>query len=173
MNIALIGYRGTGKSTIGKILAEYLGFIYVSFDEEIIRRAGMPVTEIVATHSWDYFRDLEEQVTQDLTSLDRHVLDTGGGIITRPRNIDRLRRSSLVFLLEATVEDIIDRIGGDSQRPSLTGTKSFVDEIVEVLSERQPLYEQAAHHRINTSRMSPAGAAEEVLKIVRGLNDSS
>jgi len=162
MNIALIGYRGTGKSTIGKILAERLDFEYVEMDSEIEKLAGISIPEIVDHYSWDHFRDLESQVVETFTARNRQVLDTGGGVITRPQNRELLKKNALVFLLEANVEDIIKRISGDGARPSLTGTKTITEEVVDVLKERGPLYEETAHFRLNTSELSPG---EIVLKI--------
>ena len=167
MNCVIIGYRGTGKSTVGKLLAPELGFTYVSLDEEIVRHAGMSVPEIVATHSWEHFRDIESAVTATCAKRDAQVLDTGGGIVTRPANVQRLREKGIIFLLESTIADIVARIGTDSQRPSLTGTRSFTDEVAEVLAERQPLYHAAAHHTIDTSALSVEEAAQEIAALFR------
>ena len=86
MNIVLIGYRGTGKSAVGKILAAQLGRRLVSTDEEIIRRAGKSIPDLVAAQGWEYFRDLESAVCQDLAGRDNLVIDTGGGAILRDEN---------------------------------------------------------------------------------------
>ena len=146
MNIVLIGYRGTGKSAVGKILAAQLGRRLVSTDEEIIRRAGKSIPDIVAAHGWEYFRDLESAVCQDLAGRDNLVIDTGGGAILRDENVKVLKGNGRLIWLTASVETIAVRIGGNSQRPSLTGTKSHVAEIGDVLSERIPKYQAAADH---------------------------
>jgi len=78
MNVVLIGYRGTGKSTVGKVVAARLGCPIVSTDREIIRRAGSSIPDIVAAHGWDYFRDLESAVCLELAGQDNLVIDTGG-----------------------------------------------------------------------------------------------
>lgn len=167
MNLVLIGYRGTGKSTLGKRLAEVLSLKYVSLDEEIIRHAGMSIPDIVEKHSWDHFRELEEATVEDVTQRDGQVLDTGGGVITRPKSIERLRQTGVVFLLEAEIDDILERIGGDTQRPSLTGNKSFLEEVREVLEERNPLYRKTAHHVIDTSALAPEAAVEKIATTFR------
>ena len=154
MNIVLIGYRGTGKSTIGRKLAGQSGRKLVSTDNEIIRRAGRSIPDIVAAHGWEYFRDLESQVCQDFASGDNLIIDTGGGAVLRGDNVDALRRTGRLFWLTASVETIKVRIGGDTQRPSLTGGKSFVDEIDEVLRERTPKYQAAADQTIPTDGRS-------------------
>ena len=167
MNLVLIGYRGTGKSTIGKILAAELDLEYVCLDDEIAALAGMTIPEIVKAFSWEHFRDLEEQVVKVCTGRDGQVLDTGGGVITRLSNIPQLKESGIVFLLTATVEDIVRRIGSNQGRPSLKGTKSFTDEVVEVLTEREPLYREAAHFTMNTSQASPRQIARQVAEQFR------
>jgi shikimate kinase len=165
VNLVLIGYRGTGKSTVGRLLAEQIGFAYVELDAEIARHAGMSIPEIVERHSWAYFRDLEEEVVKVCSAKQDQVLDTGGGVITRPVNSSRLRKSGLVFLLQADVQQIAARIGGDDQRPSLTGNKTFLEEIEEVLAEREPLYQAAAHFVIETSGRTPEDVAAEILEL--------
>lgn len=154
MNIVLIGYRGTGKSSVGKALAARLGRELVSTDSEIVRRAGCSIPEIVAQHGWEYFRDLESDLCRNLADRDQLVIDTGGGAIVRPRNVEMLKRNGRLFWLTASVESIAARIGGDTQRPSLTGTKSFVEEIQDVLRERAPKYQAAADHVIPTDDRS-------------------
>jgi shikimate kinase len=153
MNLVLIGYRGTGKSTIGKLLSESLNMPYVGFDEEIVKRSGMTIPEIVERFSWDHFRDIETKVVKEYSSLDNQVLDTGGGVITREENTVCLKKTGIVFLLETEIKDIIQRIGISEDRPSLTGAKNFIEEIEEVLELRQPLYQSAADFVVNTSHL--------------------
>lgn len=172
MNLVLVGYRGTGKSTIGKRVAEILKLDYVSLDAEIVRRAGMSIPEIVDQHSWGYFRDLEEEVTRDFSEKDHQVIDTGGGVVTRQANISRLRRSGYVFLLTAELEDILERITGDKERPSLTEAQSLREEVIQVLEERAPLYEAAAHSRVNTSVLSAEEAAKWISKTFLSLDSA-
>lgn len=163
MNIVLIGYRGTGKSTVGKIIATRLGRSIVSTDAEIVKRMGQSIPEIVAEHGWDYFRDLESQVCKELAGRDGLVIDTGGGAILRAQNVELLKKTGTLFWLTASVDTIIQRIGRDTQRPSLTGTKSFVDEIEDVMRERTPQYEAAADHRIATDGRSIVQIADAIL----------
>ncbi|MCI0426876.1 MAG: shikimate kinase, partial [Nitrospiraceae bacterium] len=143
MNIVLIGYRGTGKSTVGRLLAARLGRELVSTDAEIVKRAQRTIPEIVAQQGWDYFRDLESNICRELASRDHLVIDTGGGAVLRAQNVEALKKDGTLFWLTASVGTIAKRIGGDNQRPSLTGTKSFVDETEDVLRERTPKYRAA------------------------------
>jgi shikimate kinase len=163
MNVVLIGYRGTGKSTVGKIVAARLGRTIVSTDAEIVKRTGQSIPELVGQQGWDYFRDLESQVCRELAGRDGLVIDTGGGAILRSQNVEALKKTGILFWLTASVDTIAKRIGQDTQRPSLTGTKSFVDEIQEVLLERTPKYEAAADHVIATDGRSIVRIADEVL----------
>jgi shikimate kinase len=106
MNIVLIGYRGTGKSTVGKMLASRLGRELVSTDREIVKRAGRSIPEIVAEHGWEHFRDLESEVCRDLAGRDNLIIDTGGGAILRRENVDVLKRNGRLFWLTASVDTI-------------------------------------------------------------------
>jgi shikimate kinase len=166
MNIVLIGYRGTGKSTVGKVLAARLGRPVVSTDAEIVRRAGQTVPEIVAQHGWDRFRDLESTVCQDFAIRDGLIIDTGGGAILRPHNVECLKKTGVLFWLTASVATIASRIGSDTQRPSLTGTKSFVAEVEEVLTVRTPKYQEAADHVIPTDNRSINQIVDAILSCI-------
>ncbi|OQW33112.1 MAG: shikimate kinase [Nitrospira sp. SG-bin1] len=163
MNVVLIGYRGTGKSTVGKILAARLGRVLVSTDAEIVKFVGQSIPEIVETNGWEYFRELETKVCQELSGRIGLVIDTGGGAILRPRNVEVLKETGKLFWLTASVNTIAKRIGQDSQRPSLTGSKSFVDEIEDVLCERTPKYEAAADYVIETDEKSVTQVTDEIL----------
>ena len=171
MNIVLIGYRGTGKSTIAKVLAAKLGRGLVSTDKEIVRRAGRSIPEIVSEHGWEHFRDLESEVCRGLAGQDNLVIDTGGGAILRQENVDVLKQHGLLFWLTASVETIAGRIGGDAHRPSLTGTKSFVEEIQEVLRERTPRYQTAADHVLPTDGRSIDQLVENILDLIKPVAD--
>ncbi|HEY7533857.1 MAG TPA: shikimate kinase [Nitrospiraceae bacterium] len=166
MNIVLIGYRGTGKSTVGKVLAARLGRECLSTDAEIVCREQRTISEIVAQRGWDYFRDVESDVCRVLAERDLLVIDTGGGAILRPQNVEALRRNGKLFWLTATVETITSRIGGETHRPSLTGTKSFVEEVQEVLRDRIPKYQAAADHIIQTDGRSIQQLTETILALV-------
>jgi shikimate kinase len=163
MNIVLIGYRGAGKSSVGTLLSERLGWPLISTDAEIVKRLKLSIPQIVEQLGWDNFRAVESEVCRDVAQRDRVIIDTGGGAILRPENVESLRAHGLLFWLTAEIPTIIQRIGGDTGRPSLTGTKSFTEEIEEVLRERRPKYQAAAHHVIRTDGRTVVQVAEEVL----------
>ena len=163
MNILLIGYRGTGKSEVGKIVAETLRMKYVSMDATIVEKAGISIPEIVEKHGWPGFRDMESDVARELAQADNLVIDSGGGIIERPENIEALQVNSRIVWLRASVDTIVSRIQGDTQRPSLTGGKSFTEEVAEVLERRTPKYAAAAHCEIDTDPLTPDQVAGRVI----------
>ena len=168
MNIVLIGYRGTGKSTVAEILGRRLSMRVVGMEDEIIRRAGKNIPEIVDESGWDHFRDMESKIAADLGAEDGLIIDAGGGVIVRPQNIDSLKKNGIVFWLVADKRTIVERIRDDIQRPSLSGSKSFVDEIAEILAERTPKYKAAADHTIDTVRSTPDEAAQTIADIFLG-----
>ena len=167
MNLVLIGYRGTGKSTVAELLATQLGWKAVSTDAQIAEKAQRSIPDIVASDGWEHFRNLETEVCLALKDRDRLVIDTGGGIILRPDNVEALKPNGLVFWLTATVSTITRRIADDTQRPALTAGKTFVEEIQDVLTERTPKYQAAADHTIATDDLSPEEIASRILTIAR------
>ena len=172
MNTVLIGYRGTGKSVVAALLSERLGQPAVGMDAEIVKRAGSPIPEIVETHGWPRFRDLESEVVRELSRRDQIIIDTGGGVIERPENVDTLHRNGILFWLTAPVDVIVARIESGTDRPSLTKGKSFTDEVEEVLARRRPLYAAAADHEIDTAGRTPGQVAEAILAILSDTSSS-
>jgi shikimate kinase len=165
MNIVLIGYRGTGKSTVGRIVAERLSMRTVSMDSEIVKKAALTINQIVEQYGWNTFRDLETELTKELTVQNGLVIDTGGGVIERQENVDNLQRNSVVFWLKASVDILAVRIRRDTSRPALTSGKTFVEEIAEVLERREPLYRSAAHHEIETDNKTPGQIADSIITL--------
>lgn len=162
MNIILIGYRGTGKSHVGSILAKRFKRTLVSIDAEIVKSAGKSIPEIVAASGWPAFRDLETAEARKLAGRDDLVIDCGGGIIERPENVAILQGNAIVFWLRAEVATIVGRIAHDNQRPALVAGKTFTEEIAEVLEGRTPKYRAAAHHEIVTDGLTPEEVAVQI-----------
>jgi shikimate kinase len=165
MKIVLIGYRGTGKSVVGELVAERLRIKCIAMDEKIVQKAGMSIPDIVENHGWTIFRDMESEVAKELAKFDNIIIDTGGGIIERPENIKALKRNSLIVWLKASVGTIVSRIQGGTERPSLTGGKSFTEEVAEVLEQRNPKYRNAAQYGIDTDRLTPEQVADRIIEI--------
>ena len=167
MNIVLIGYRGTGKSTVATLLASDLRMPQICLDEEIVKRAGKRIPEIVAAHGWEYFRDLESEVAADYGNKDGWVVDAGGGVILRDENVQNLRRNGTLLWLTAPPSVLIDRIKDDTERPALKDGKTFLEEVEEVLEERLPLYRSAAHVSIDVSASTPEEVSSRIQAILR------
>ena len=165
MNIVLIGYRGTGKSVVGTLLSERLQMPCIGMDAEIVKRAGTPIPEIVEKYGWPKFRDIESEEARELAGLDNIIIDTGGGVIERPENIEALQTNSRIFWLKASVDAIVARIEGGIERPSLTSGKTFTEEVAEVLERRIPKYKSAAHSEIDTDELTPEQVADRIVEI--------
>jgi shikimate kinase len=165
MNLVLIGYRGTGKTVIARLLAEQLGMKCISMDAEIVRQTGLEIPEIVEKHGWEAFRNRETQVARQLAEMDDIIVDTGGGVIERSENIEALKANSLIFWLKASAEVIVSRIASSTERPALTEGKTFTQEVADILAERIPKYAAAAHFEIETDKDSPDRAAAHIAEI--------
>jgi len=166
MNIVLIGYRGTGKSCVGEILGNRLEMTCIGMDKKIIESAGMPIPEIIEKFGWSKFRDMESELVRQLSPCDQVIIDTGGGVIERPDNIEALKRNGVIFWLKASVNTIVERIHEDTQRPSLTAGKSFTEEVEEILTKRIPKYKKAAQFEIETDNLTPEQVADKIMDIL-------
>lgn len=168
--LILIGYRGTGKTTIGRLLGRRLNLPAFDSDPEIERKAGKNIAAIFAEDGESEFRELEARTIAEI--LDREealILSTGGGAILRPETRKLLRDAGRVVWLTASAETILDRIRGDAAsattRPSLTGLPPL-EEIVKLLETRNPLYDETAHHRIETDLFVPEELADGIQTIL-------
>ncbi len=166
MNIVLIGYRATGKSTLARLLAQRLGWEWIDGDVEVERRAGKAIARIFAEDGEPAFRDLEAQVTCELCRRDRLVLAAGGGAPLRPETRQAMRVGGKVVWLVARPETILDRMSADpttpGRRPSLTG-RGQLEEIVHLLAVREPIYRQTADLVVDTDGRAPEALADEIL----------
>jgi len=168
MNIFLIGYRGTGKTTIGRMLAKRLAMDFLDSDDLIEEREGRKIKEIFEREGEPYFRGVEKAVFDGIGKLDGKVVACGGGAVLDPSNISVMRKG-IVVLLEADVETIYGRISRsmkNSDRPALTGLPAEA-EIKELLAKRKPFYQGAAHHTINTAELSKEEAVAKIEGLVR------
>ena len=167
MILTLIGYRATGKTTLAKVLAERLGWDWIDADVEIERRAGKSIARSFAEDGEPAFRDLEAQVIADLCRRDRLVLATGGGAPLRPESRRAMRETGKVVWLTARPEMILARMTADAattaRRPNLTHN-SPLDEIVELLKSREPVYRESADWTVDTEGRTPEILAEEILQ---------
>ena len=170
MNLLLIGYRGSGKSAVARLVAERLGWDWVDADVELERRAGKSIAAIFADDGEPVFRDLESQLLAELVGSDRCVLALGGGVILRPENRALIRQAGPVVWLTADADILHARIAADpntgAQRPNLTA-QGGVEEIRRLLAMREPFYRECAGVVVETSGRSVAEVAEAVVKSLR------
>jgi shikimate kinase len=163
MNIVLIGFRATGKTTIGKALAKSLKYKYLSIDKEIKKDNNKSISAIVEEKGWEYFRKSESGIIANLKSLDNYVIDTGGGSILSERNRKNLKKLGIVVLFEASLDFIVRRISEGKDRPKLTGQNSLKEEVKLLLEERSVLYNSIADFSIDTSKCT----ALQAVKIIK------
>jgi shikimate kinase len=166
MNIYLVGYRCTGKTSVGKLLAKQTGWSFVDADRFLVEYYGMTVDAIVSEKGWADFRQRERWILKKLHRLDRHVISTGGGVILDKKNRQRIRKSGVAIWLKASTETILQRIRGDAashmMRPSLTG-RSLADEVAETMAEREPLYRETGEIEITTDKIEVHGVCADIL----------
>jgi shikimate kinase len=169
-NVALIGYRGSGKTTVGRLLAKRLGWTFVDTDDLIVSDAGTSIADIFAAEGETGFRQHEYQAIAGVTQGTHQVIAVGGGAVTDADNVERLRSGGTVVWLTAPPEVLWARIKQDEQtasaRPDLT-TGGGLAEVRTVLAEREAAYEAAADVRMDTANRSPddvAAAAETAVR---------
>lgn len=154
MNVVLTGLRGTGKSTLGRVLARLLGYGFRDTDKDIVRRAGMPINDLVAQHGWDHFRALERQVVADAARLHQRVIAVGGGALIDADNARAVKAHGTVVLLVCDLAVLAARIARHSHRPSLTGQGPAEAEIAQVWAERRERYHAVADLTYDVSAQS-------------------
>jgi len=141
-NIALIGFMGVGKSTVGRMVAHQLGFEFADTDELIESRLGCTIAEFFKTQGEPKFRELERGLLREIAGWERRVIATGGGFAAQPGTLDELKQHALVICLWATPETVYDRVKHQSHRP-LLHVPDPVARIGELLHAREPFYRQA------------------------------
>ncbi|MHB8829250.1 MAG: shikimate kinase [Syntrophales bacterium] len=157
MNIILIGYRCTGKTSVGRLLAEMSGRPFFDTDEQVCLRTGKTIDRIVAEAGWTAFRKEESSVIGELARLEGAVVATGGGAVLDPANAQCLKKNGRVIWLVASADTIIRRIGNDASsgenRPSLSGDP-LAEEVRKTLAQREPLYRRIADLVVNTDAIA-------------------
>ena len=164
--ISLIGYRGVGKTTVARQVAERLGWSWKDADQVLQEMAGETIASIFQNHGEPVFRDWESQVVRTLAPQAELVVAWGGGVILREENRQALRANSRVVWLQAELETLYQRIYEDdataAQRPSLTKMDPR-EEIAQLLRQRTPLYRECADWELSTEGRSPEELAEQIV----------
>jgi shikimate kinase len=159
-NVALIGFMGTGKSSVGHILASLLTFQMIDTDDCIEERSGKRITEIFATEGEARFREIEKSLVAELPRLNQTVIATGGGLAANSENLASLKSHALVVCLWASPERIFERIRFQSHRPLLNDPQPL-ERIRALLKQREPFYRQA-DILMNTDIRTPREVAHQI-----------
>lgn len=170
--IILVGFRATGKSSVGRLLAAHLGVEFLDMDQVLTARHG-EISALVAARGWDFFRAREKELLAELIARQEGVIATGGGAVLHRELWPAMRETGLVVWLTSTLELICQRLTIDpvsgSQRPSLTG-RDIREETATVLAEREPLYRAAAHLAVDSNRPVEEVVAEIEAKLAAPAN---
>lgn len=140
MNIVLTGLRGSGKTQLGKVLAEKLDWEFIDLDDEIEKEEKMKIAQIVELKGWEYFRAKESEVTTKIATKDKTIIATGGGTIIDPENEKALKENGKVIYLYRKPQDCIKYIQNDPNRPPLTNLESLEEEMNHLYKERNDRY---------------------------------
>jgi len=174
MNIFLIGYRGTGKTVVGSTLANRLRLSFVDVDNRLTKEQGTTISEMVARQGWNYFRQKEKALLENICSLDGQVVATGGGVILDPANVTSMQGSGKLVWLQAAPETIRKRIQQDkhtkNQRPALTAQGLFA-EIEATLIERSSYYEAAMNFFVHTDNLSVDEICSLMINRLKGMEE--
>jgi XRE family aerobic/anaerobic benzoate catabolism transcriptional regulator len=165
--IALIGLRGAGKSTLGKLLAKAIGWNFIELNKEIEHENGLSVAEIIALYGQEGFRRMEQAALQKLLSRDEPmVLATGGGIVSEPLTFDLVLSSFYTIWLKAEPEEHMARVRGQGDLRPMADDRSAMSELRNILLSREPLYARASAV-VNTAGLSVDAAAARLMDTVR------
>ena len=159
MNLVLIGMMGCGKSTCGQLLAKRLGRTFMDTDLLIQKRTGRSIPDIFAQDGEEYFRDLEQAITEELSKRSNLVIATGGGIILREANVKALRSTGTIIWLNRSAEDIFSKVSMRSRPLGQEGLEAFLARA----AQREPLYRAASDLEV-ISQSSPMSTVDFILK---------
>jgi shikimate kinase len=166
VNIVLIGYRCSGKTTIGELLSQATGRLFLDTDRMCEEESGLAIPEMIRTFGWKKFRKLEESIIKKVSEKDVLIVSTGGGVVLVEKNVRRLKRNGWIVWLNASVNTLrqrmLDDIHKGNARPGLTGGDP-VEEVGKVLQERNPLYSDASDFRLDTDDLHISRVADRIL----------
>ena len=162
-NIVLIGFMGSGKSTISRALSKVFAMEVIEMDQVIAEREGMSISEIFEVHGEEYFRNLETELLRELQNRKGVVISCGGGVPMRDENVVEMKKNGKVVLLTASAETILDRVKNNHDRPLLENNKT-VTFISDLMTKRRDKYEAAADIIIQTDDKSAFEICEEIIR---------
>lgn len=165
INIVLVGFMGTGKTTIGKLLSQRLNRGFFDIDQLIEEKCGMIVNDIFAEHGEAFFREQEKLIIRKTFSQINNIVSTGGGAVLSSENVDNMKKQGFMICLTATADVIVKRIGMDTTRPLLQVQNKKVA-VEKMLEERARRYEMA-DVIIDTSKLTPEEVVDRIIAILR------
>lgn len=165
MNIVLIGFMGTGKTSSGKKVAELLGMTFIDMDHVIEERENRKISDIFETDGEPFFRQLEFNLAKELSSQDNLVIATGGGIVLNQENINNFESSGKVICLSADPKSILERVAKETHRPLLEGDEKM-NKILGILESRKELY-SAIKNQVDTTKLDVEEVVAKIIKIVQ------
>ena len=160
-NIFLIGYMGTGKSTVATYLSQEHDLGVMEMDEMIVQREGMSIPDIFKNHSEEYFREVETKILKEICMMTNNIVSCGGGVVLRSENVEEMKKSGTIVLLSASPETILERVKEDTSRPLLNGNKNVMF-ISEMLEKRRLKYEAAADIVVQTDDKRVSDICKEI-----------
>jgi len=166
-NIALIGFMGTGKTSVGRALAIRLNKEFMRTDDLITESAGKSIPEIFKQDGEPRFRELEIEVVKKISNKKGIIIDCGGGVILNRINIDNLKKNSRIILLTASPEAILERVLKDGEQRPLLETQDKLERIKQLLSLREHLYKRSADFEIDTSNLDVDQVVDEILEYLK------
>lgn len=159
-NIILVGMMGTGKSSVGKLLADQLDYRLIDLDAKIVEKAGCSIPELFAQKGEAYFRELESEVLASVLEEQEQVIATGGGAVLHLPNCELMKQKGWVAALKADADTIIKRVSGDHNRPLLAGNAE--ERVRTILEQRKHAYD-FAHEVFDTSSYSLVQVSHQIL----------
>jgi len=163
-SIALIGFMGTGKTAVGRVLADKLGKEFIEMDSLVEQKAGKIIPQIFRQEGEIAFREFEIEVTKEVAGKKNTVIACGGGVVLNKINIDRLKEECIIVYLTASPAVILKRTSTDTNERPLLMTSDKIQQIRELLKFRQPFYERAADIKIHTSKLNIGSVVEQIIK---------
>ena len=165
MNIILCGFMGSGKSTIGKLLADRLNRNFIDLDDYIVQKRGMSINEIFKKYGEENFRKSETQSAKNISLLDNHIIALGGGTVVNPKNAEILKTSGKIIMLDISPENVYQRLKNDKSRPLLQ-TDDKLKAITDMMNSRLPYYNNAADYKISVDGKCKEKIIEEIINII-------
>lgn len=165
MNLILCGMMGSGKTTVGKKLAECIDGRWLDTDEIIEVRYG-EISELFERYGEEYFREKETETVEELAKMDGLVISTGGGLLLKEENAELFKENGIIIFLRATLNTLVERLQGDRERPLLQNFADLRLRLSQLLEERTPIYERVSDYIVDVDKKTPDEIAKEIIGLM-------